>query len=54
MTLLPLVWSSLAFIAGIMLGSRVQDDNELVDAVFESVGIKLLAASLTNLNVIKG
>jgi ATP-dependent DNA helicase UvrD/PcrA len=38
---------------GIVLDSRVQDDDELVDAVFESVGIKRLAASLANLKVIK-
>lgn len=39
---------------GIVLDSRMQDDDELVDAVFESVGIKRLAASLANLKVIKG
>jgi DNA helicase-2/ATP-dependent DNA helicase PcrA len=37
---------------GIVLDSRIQDDDELVDAVFESVGIKRLAASLANLKII--
>jgi DNA helicase-2/ATP-dependent DNA helicase PcrA len=39
---------------GMVLDSRVQDDDELVDAVFESVGIKRLAASLANLKIIQG
>jgi DNA helicase-2/ATP-dependent DNA helicase PcrA len=38
---------------GIVLDSRIQDDDEIVDVVFESVGIKRLAASLANLIVIK-
>ncbi len=38
---------------GIVLDSRVQDDDEIVDVVFESVGIKRLAASLANLTVVK-
>jgi len=38
---------------GIILDSRIQDDDEIVDVVFESVGIKRLAASLANLTVIK-
>ncbi len=38
---------------GIVLNSRVQDNDETVDVVFESVGIKRLAASLANLSVIK-
>jgi DNA helicase II / ATP-dependent DNA helicase PcrA len=38
---------------GIVLDSRLQDDDEIVDVVFESVGIKRLAASLANLTVIK-
>ena len=38
---------------GIVIDSRVQDDDEIVDVVFESVGIKRLAASLANLTVIK-
>jgi DNA helicase-2/ATP-dependent DNA helicase PcrA len=37
---------------GIVLNSRLQDDDEIVDVVFESVGIKRLAASLANLSVI--
>ena len=36
---------------GIVLNSRVQDGDELVDVVFESVGIKHLAASLANLKI---
>jgi DNA helicase-2/ATP-dependent DNA helicase PcrA len=36
---------------GIVLDSRIQDDDELVDVVFESVGIKRLAASLANLKI---
>jgi DNA helicase-2/ATP-dependent DNA helicase PcrA len=38
---------------GIVLDSRIQDDDEIVDIVFESVGIKRLAASLANLTVIQ-
>ena len=38
---------------GIVLDSRVQDDDEIVDVVFASVGIKRLAASLANLTVVK-
>jgi DNA helicase-2/ATP-dependent DNA helicase PcrA len=38
---------------GMVLDSRIQDDDELVDAVFESVGIKRLAASLANLTIVK-
>jgi DNA helicase-2/ATP-dependent DNA helicase PcrA len=37
---------------GIVLDSRMQDDDEIVDVVFESVGIKRLAASLANLQII--
>jgi DNA helicase-2/ATP-dependent DNA helicase PcrA len=37
---------------GIVLDSKIQDDDELVDVVFESVGIKRLAASLANLKVL--
>jgi len=37
---------------GIVLDSRIQDDDEIVDIVFESVGIKRLSASLANLKVI--
>jgi len=36
---------------GIVLDSRVQDGDEIVDVVFESVGIKRLAASLANLTI---
>jgi DNA helicase-2/ATP-dependent DNA helicase PcrA len=38
---------------GIVLNSRLQDNDETVDVVFESVGIKRLAASLANLSVIR-
>jgi DNA helicase-2/ATP-dependent DNA helicase PcrA len=37
---------------GIVLDSRIQDDEEIVDVVFESVGIKRLAASLANLKIL--
>jgi len=37
---------------GIVLDSKVQDDDEIVDVVFESVGIKRLSASLANLKAI--
>lgn len=37
---------------GIVLDSRIQDDDEIVDVVFQSVGIKRLAASLANLTII--
>jgi DNA helicase II / ATP-dependent DNA helicase PcrA len=36
---------------GIVLDSRIQDDDEIVDVVFESVGIKRLSASLANLKI---
>jgi len=38
---------------GIVLDSKALDDDEIVDVVFESVGIKRLAASLANLIVLK-
>jgi DNA helicase-2/ATP-dependent DNA helicase PcrA len=38
---------------GMVLTSRLQDNDETVDVVFESVGIKRLAASLANLTVLK-
>jgi DNA helicase-2/ATP-dependent DNA helicase PcrA len=38
---------------GIILNSRIQDGDELVDVVFESVGIKRLATSLANLTIVK-
>jgi DNA helicase-2/ATP-dependent DNA helicase PcrA len=37
---------------GMVLNSRLQDNDETVDVVFESVGIKRLAASLANLKII--
>jgi DNA helicase-2/ATP-dependent DNA helicase PcrA len=38
---------------GIVLTSRLQDGDETVDAVFESVGIKRMAASLAKLEIVK-
>jgi DNA helicase-2/ATP-dependent DNA helicase PcrA len=38
---------------GIVLDSKVQDGDEIVEVVFESVGIKRLSASLANLTMIK-
>jgi hypothetical protein len=35
-----------------MLNSRIQDADEIVDVVFESVGLKKLAASLANLAIL--
>jgi DNA helicase-2/ATP-dependent DNA helicase PcrA len=37
---------------GIVLDSKIQDDDEIVDVVFESVGIKRLAVSLANLTIL--
>jgi ATP-dependent DNA helicase UvrD/PcrA len=37
---------------GIVLDSRIQDDDEIVDVVFESVGIKRLSVSLANLKIL--
>jgi DNA helicase-2/ATP-dependent DNA helicase PcrA len=37
---------------GIVLNSRLQDADEIVDVVFESVGLKKLAASLANLAIL--
>ncbi len=37
---------------GIVLDSKIQDDDEIVDVVFESVGIKRLSTSLANLKII--
>jgi DNA helicase-2/ATP-dependent DNA helicase PcrA len=37
---------------GIVLSSRLQDGDEIVDVVFESVGIKRVAASLAKLTII--
>ncbi|MBN2387789.1 MAG: UvrD-helicase domain-containing protein [Anaerolineales bacterium] len=38
---------------GIVLNSKYQDNDETVDVVFESVGIKRLAASLAHLAIVK-
>jgi DNA helicase-2/ATP-dependent DNA helicase PcrA len=38
---------------GIVLNSKIQDSDETVDVVFESVGIKRLAASLANLSILR-
>jgi len=37
---------------GIVLNSRIQDADEIVDVVFEGVGLKKLAASIANLAII--
>ena len=37
---------------GIVLDSKIQDDDEIVDVVFTSVGIKRLSASLANLKIL--
>jgi len=39
---------------GIVLNSRIRDGDETVDVVFESVGIKRLAASLAGLLIADG
>jgi DNA helicase-2/ATP-dependent DNA helicase PcrA len=38
---------------GIVLDSKIQDGDEIIDVVFDSVGIKRLAASLANLKTIR-
>ncbi len=38
---------------GMVLDSKLQDGDEIVDVVFESVGIKRLSASLANLTIMK-
>jgi DNA helicase II / ATP-dependent DNA helicase PcrA len=38
---------------GIVLNSKLQDNDETVEVVFESVGIKRLVASLANLTILK-
>lgn len=38
---------------GIVLDSRIQGEDEIVDVIFQSVGIKRLSASLANLTVIQ-
>jgi DNA helicase-2/ATP-dependent DNA helicase PcrA len=37
---------------GIVLDSKIQDEDEIVDVVFDSVGIKRLSASLANLKML--
>jgi DNA helicase-2/ATP-dependent DNA helicase PcrA len=34
---------------GMVLSSRIQDDDEIVDIFFENIGMKRVAASLANL-----
>jgi DNA helicase-2/ATP-dependent DNA helicase PcrA len=36
---------------GMVLGSRIQDDDEIVDIFFENIGMKRVAASLANLKM---
>jgi DNA helicase-2/ATP-dependent DNA helicase PcrA len=36
---------------GMVLNSRIQDDDEIVDVFFEDVGLKRLAASLAKLEI---
>jgi len=38
---------------GIILDSKIQDEDEILDVVFEAVGVKRLAASLANLTILK-
>ena len=38
---------------GIVMDSRVQDSDEIVNVVFNSVGVKRLAASLARITIIK-
>jgi len=37
---------------GIVLDSKVQDDDEFVDVIFESVGVKKVSANLAKLKVL--
>src|SRR6266508_657393 len=37
---------------GMVLDSKIQDDDEIIDVVFESVGIKRLVTSLANLKIL--
>jgi DNA helicase-2/ATP-dependent DNA helicase PcrA len=37
---------------GMVLESRIQDGDETIDVVFESVGFKRLVASLANLEIL--
>jgi len=39
---------------GMVIESRVQDGDETLDVIFESVGFKRLVASLANLEIIQG
>jgi DNA helicase-2/ATP-dependent DNA helicase PcrA len=36
---------------GMVLNSRLQDDDEIVDVFFENVGLKRVAASLAKLEI---
>jgi DNA helicase-2/ATP-dependent DNA helicase PcrA len=36
---------------GMILNSRLQDDDEVVDIFFESLGLKRVVASLANLEI---
>jgi DNA helicase-2/ATP-dependent DNA helicase PcrA len=36
---------------GLVLNSRLQDDDEIVDVFFEDIGLKRVVASLANLEV---
>jgi DNA helicase-2/ATP-dependent DNA helicase PcrA len=36
---------------GVILGSKIQDDDEIVDIFFESVGLKKVIASLASLKI---
>jgi DNA helicase-2/ATP-dependent DNA helicase PcrA len=38
---------------GIVLDSRIQDSDETLDVVFESVGLKRVIASLANLTILR-
>ena len=38
---------------GIILNSRLEGDEEIIDIVFQSVGIKRLAASLAKLEILE-
>jgi DNA helicase-2/ATP-dependent DNA helicase PcrA len=37
---------------GMVLNSRIQDQDETVDVMFKSVGLKRLVASLANLEIL--
>jgi DNA helicase-2/ATP-dependent DNA helicase PcrA len=38
---------------GLVISTRIQDGDEIVDVIFESVGLKRLAASLAKLDIVK-